>query len=99
MRLYPAGLLLLPHEPIEDCIVSGCHVPTGTRLFINVSKIQHDPRVWTNRDQFCPKRFLTSHKDVDVKGQNFELMPFSNGRRMCPGTNLVLQIMHLNYPS
>lgn len=46
-------------------------------------------------DQFCPQRFLTSHKDVDVKGQYFELIPFSSGRTMCPGANLALQIMQL----
>ncbi|KAK6256670.1 hypothetical protein QUC31_000129 [Theobroma cacao] len=46
LRLYPAGPLSLPHESMEDCIVSGYHIPAGTRLLINVYKIHRDPRVW-----------------------------------------------------
>nr|GFB75424.1 cytochrome P450 CYP82D47-like [Tanacetum cinerariifolium] len=29
-------------------------------------------------------RFLTCKKEVDVRGQHFELIPFSSGRRICP---------------
>ncbi|KAH9687339.1 Xanthotoxin 5-hydroxylase CYP82C4 [Citrus sinensis] len=49
--------------------------------------------------KFQPKRFLTRHKDIDVKGQNFELLPFSSGRRMCPGVSFALQIMQLTLAS
>lgn len=94
MRLYPAAPLSLPHESIGDCTVSGYHVPAGTRLMFNLSKIQRDPSVWIDPDEFRPERFL-SDLDVDLKGQNFELIPFGSGRRMCPGINLALQAMQL----
>ncbi|KAD2805868.1 hypothetical protein E3N88_39245 [Mikania micrantha] len=45
--------------------------------------------------EFKPERFLTSHKDVDVKGKHFELLPFGSGRRMCPAITFVLQILPL----
>ncbi|KAE8674537.1 hypothetical protein F3Y22_tig00111745pilonHSYRG00059 [Hibiscus syriacus] len=45
--------------------------------------------------EFLPERFLTTHKDVDVRGQHFELMPFGSGRRSCPGTSFALQMLHL----
>ncbi|GLT58099.1 hypothetical protein SLA2020_310210 [Shorea laevis] len=93
MRLYPAGPLSVPHESMEDCTVSGYHIPAGTRLFINIYKIHHDPKVWSDPYEFQPQRFLTSHKNVDVRGQNFELIPFSSGRRMCPGVTFALQVM------
>ena len=32
-------------------------------------------------------------KDIDVKGQNFELLPFGFGRRMCLGYNLGLKVV------
>ncbi|KAL4387371.1 hypothetical protein GQ457_09G008610 [Hibiscus cannabinus] len=38
---------------------------------------------------------MTTHKDVDVRGQNFELILFSSGRRMCPGVSFALQILQL----
>ena len=93
MRLYPAGPLLIPHESIEDCTVSGYHVPAGTRLLVNVWKLQHDPRVWEEPYKFKPERFLTTHKDIDVRGQNMELLPFGSGRRICLGVSLSLQTM------
>ncbi|KAJ6722503.1 CYTOCHROME P450 FAMILY PROTEIN [Salix koriyanagi] len=95
LRLYPAGPLLGPREAMEDCQVAGYHVPAGTRLIVNVWKIQRDPRVWTNPSAFLPERFLTSHADVDVRGQQFELIPFGSGRRSCPGVSFALQVLHL----
>ncbi|KAL9348750.1 hypothetical protein Peur_060116 [Populus x canadensis] len=95
LRLYPAGPLLGPREAMEDCKVAGYHVPAGTRLIVNVWKIQRDPRVWTNPSAFLPERFLTSHGDVDVRGQQFELIPFGSGRRSCPGVSFALQVLHL----
>lgn len=95
LRLYPVGPLSLPHESMQDCTVGGYHVPSGTRLLTNISKLQRDPLLYSNPLEFCPERFLTTHKDIDVKGQHFELIPFGAGRRMCPGLSFGLQIMQL----
>ncbi|XP_057973718.1 cytochrome P450 CYP82D47-like [Malania oleifera] len=94
LRLYPAAPLGAPHESIEDCTVGDHHVPVGTRLVVNLWKVHRDPQVWPNPDEFRPERFLTTHKDVDLKGQHFELIPFGSGRRMCPGVSFALQVMH-----
>ncbi|EEF52498.1 cytochrome P450, putative [Ricinus communis] len=94
-RLYPAVPLLLPHEAMEECTVNGYHIPAGTRLIINVSKVHEDPSVWLNPQEFQPERFLTSHKDVDFRGQNFDLIPFGSGRRKCPGILFALQVLSL----
>nr|AYM55610.1 cytochrome p450 [Croton stellatopilosus] len=95
LRLYPAGPLSIPHESMEDCTVGDYHIPSGTRLLINIWKIQRDPRVWSDPCEFRPERFLTTHKTIDVRGQNFEFIPFSSGRRMCPGISFALQMLHL----
>ncbi|KAJ7966682.1 Cytochrome P450 [Quillaja saponaria] len=95
MRLYPAAPISVPHESNEDCTVGGYHVPMGTRLIVNLAKIHRDPRVWADPLEFRPERFLTSHKGIDVRGQNFELIPFGSGRRMCPGISFALQVMEL----
>ncbi|XP_059636498.1 cytochrome P450 CYP82D47-like [Cornus florida] len=99
LRLYPAAPLSVPHESMEDCIVGGYHIPKGTRLLVNLWKVHRDPHVWLDPNEFRPERFLTSHKDVDVKGQHFELIPFGSGRRMCPGISLSLQVMQFTLAS
>ncbi|KAK3231508.1 hypothetical protein Dsin_003389 [Dipteronia sinensis] len=99
MRLYPAAPLSVPHESTEDCIVSGYHVPAQTRLFVNLWKIQRDPAVWSDPCEFQPERFLSTHKDFDVRGQNYEYIPFSSGRRMCPGVSFALQVLQLTLAS
>ncbi|XVF85205.1 hypothetical protein PTKIN_Ptkin17bG0099300 [Pterospermum kingtungense] len=99
LRLYPAGPLAVPHESMEDCFVSGYHIPAGTRLLTNLYKIHRDPRVWSHPSEFQPERFLTTYKDFDVRGQNFELIPFGSGRRMCPGVSFALQVLELTLAS
>ncbi|KAK3231504.1 hypothetical protein Dsin_003385 [Dipteronia sinensis] len=99
LRLYPAGPLSVPHESMEDCTVSGYHVPARTRLLVNLWRIQRDPAVWSDPCEFKPERFLTTHKDFDVRGNNHEYTPFSSGRRMCPGVSFALQVLQLTLAS
>ncbi|MBA0625611.1 hypothetical protein Godav_003393 [Gossypium davidsonii] len=95
LHLYPAAPLSVMHESIEDCTINGYHVSTGTWLIINLQKIHRDPFIWENPFEFRPERFMTTHKNIDVRGHNFELIPFGSGRRMCPGVSFALQIMQL----
>ena len=52
-----------------------------------------DRQVWPDPLEFHPERFLTTHKDCDVGGQNFKLLPFGTGRRICLGISFALQAM------
>ncbi|XP_022138438.1 cytochrome P450 CYP82D47-like [Momordica charantia] len=95
LRLYPPAPLLAPHESIEDCTAVGYYIPNGTRLIVNVKKLQRDPFVWEDPCEFRPERFLTSQNNFDVRGQSPQFIPFGNGRRMCPGISFALQVIHL----
>ncbi|XP_047339075.1 cytochrome P450 93A3-like [Impatiens glandulifera] len=94
LRLHPTGPLIV-RESNESCQVHDYHIPTKTRLFVNVWAIGRDPRHWVNPLEFKPERFLGEEgkKQIDVRGQHFELLPFGSGRRGCPGTSLALQVV------
>ncbi|PHU01798.1 hypothetical protein BC332_31585 [Capsicum chinense] len=95
LRLYPPAPLLEPHESVEDCIVQGYHIPKGTRLWVNTMKLHRDPKIWSNPDTFDPERFLTSQAVVDVRGQQYEFIPFGSARRSCLGITYATQVTHL----
>ncbi|GLJ31856.1 hypothetical protein SUGI_0640980 [Cryptomeria japonica] len=93
LRLHPPVPLLVPHESMEGCSVEGYFIPPKTRLFVNVWTIGRDENVWVDAHQFKPERFMGSNKDV--KGQDFDLLPFGTGRRGCPGISMGLSISEL----
>ncbi|KAF7845595.1 cytochrome P450 82G1-like [Senna tora] len=97
LRLYPPAPLTGIREAMQDCSLAGYHVPKGTRLLVNIWKIQRDPQIWSNPNEFQPERFLKDpHQHLEFKsGMNFEYIPFSFGRRSCPGMNFGLQVINL----
>jgi len=99
LRLYPPCPLLTPRELRENCTLSGYNVKKRTRLISNLWKIHTDSNVWEDPLKFKPERFLTTHKDIDIRGYDFELLPFGSGRRICPGIYFSLQMVHLTLAS
>ncbi|XP_059432652.1 cytochrome P450 71AU50-like, partial [Corylus avellana] len=92
-RLHPIAPLLLPHEATEDCTINGFHIPHKSRVMINVWTIGRDPSVWSDAEKFCLERFVGSN--IDVRGRDFQLIPFGSGRRGCPGMQLGLTVVRL----
>jgi cytochrome P450 len=93
LRLHPVAPLLLPHEAMEDCMINGFHIPKKSRVIINAWAIGRDPSVWSDAENFFPERFVGS--DIDVRGRDFQLIPFGSGRRVCPGMQLGLTVVRL----
>lgn len=89
LRLHPVAPLLVPHESMEDTTIDGYYIPKKSRILVNVWAIGRDPDVWSNNvEEFFPERFIDSN--IDLRGHDFELIPFGAGRRMCPGMKLGL---------
>ncbi|CAN7102133.1 unnamed protein product, partial [Brassica rapa subsp. narinosa] len=82
-RLHPVAPLLLPREVISEFQINGYTIQPKTHLHVNVWAIGRDPDTWKDPETFLPERFMDSN--IDAKGQNFELLTFGSGRRMCPG--------------
>lgn len=91
MRLHPVAPFLVPRVAREDCEVAGYDIPKGTRVLVNVWTIGRDPNLWENPNEFYPERFIG--KSIDVRGHDFQLLPFGAGRRMCPGYSLGLKVI------
>ncbi|KAG0624183.1 hypothetical protein M758_3G229800 [Ceratodon purpureus] len=93
-RLHPVGPLLVPHESTDDCEVAGYRIPAGTRLYVNIWAIGRNPNAWDRPLEFDPERFMSGPDvNIDIKGQDFRLLPFGSGRRGCPGIPLGMLIV------
>ncbi|XP_021720167.1 cytochrome P450 71A3-like [Chenopodium quinoa] len=88
LRLHPPIPLLVPREATQDVRINGYEIAARTLVFVNVWAIQRDPITWQEPEEFRPDRFL--HSSIDFKGQDFELIPFGGGRRICPGISFTI---------
>ena len=94
MRLHPVAPMLAPRLSREDASIGGYDIPAGTRVLVSVWSIGRDQELWNAPEEFMPERFLGS--ELDVKGQDYELLPFGSGRRMCPGYSLGLKVIQVS---
>ncbi|XP_026389058.1 (S)-N-methylcoclaurine 3'-hydroxylase isozyme 1-like [Papaver somniferum] len=97
LRLHPATPLLLPRRALETCKVLNYIIPKECQIMVNAWGIGRDPKRWTDPLKFSPERFLNS--SIDFKGNDFELIPFGAGRRICPGVPLATQFISLIVPT
>ncbi|CAI9102006.1 OLC1v1000189C2 [Oldenlandia corymbosa var. corymbosa] len=96
LRLYSPVPLLLPRYTMENCTIDGYEIPRNTLVYVNGWAIARDPKYYENPHEFFPDRFLEgkNHK-IDITGQEFELIPFGSGRRICPGSSMGLLTVEL----
>ncbi|XP_057520076.1 geraniol 8-hydroxylase-like [Amaranthus tricolor] len=92
-RLHPAVPFLVPRRVHKDVRLFGYTVPKNAQVLVNVWAIGRDPDLWERPNSFEPERFMGS--EIDVKGRDFELIPFGAGRRICPGMPLAIRMIHL----
>ncbi|KAK9065789.1 hypothetical protein SSX86_015190 [Deinandra increscens subsp. villosa] len=92
LRLHPTAPLIL-RSSTQDCIVGSYRIAANTTTLVNVWSLGRDPFHWESPLEFMPERF--EEKQLDVRGQHFQLLPFGSGRRMCPGTSLGLLMVHV----
>ncbi|KAM6562356.1 hypothetical protein CsatB_022354 [Cannabis sativa] len=92
LRLHPPSPMLL-RETISHFTINGYQIMPKTLLQVNVWAIGRDPNSWKDPEEFIPERFLDSF--IDFKGQQFELLPFGSGRRMCPAIHMGTTIIEV----
>ncbi|KAG8184198.1 hypothetical protein JTE90_015562 [Oedothorax gibbosus] len=81
----------------KDTTVRGFNIPKGTTVMENLYHAHHDPKLWSNPKTFMPERFLSEDGQKVIKSPN--LMPFSVGKRACPGDVLANMEVFLYFVS
>ncbi|MCE0481059.1 hypothetical protein HAX54_038456 [Datura stramonium] len=67
------------------------HIKIMILVLVNVWEIGRNSTLWEDPLVFKPERFWNSN--LDMRGQDFELIPFGAGRRMCPGISLASKMV------
>ncbi|KAG8197710.1 hypothetical protein JTE90_001634 [Oedothorax gibbosus] len=91
----------------EDTEVGGYDVPAGYTTIANIHAVHNDPDYWDEPEIFKPERFLSADGKEVVKNECW--IPFSMGKRACPGETLanvevflyatsLLQKFHIKFP-
>ncbi|KAK4477492.1 hypothetical protein RD792_016718 [Penstemon davidsonii] len=91
LRIHPPVPFLIPRRVDQDVEVCGYTVPKNSQVFVNCWAIGRDPEIWPNPLEFKPERFFDT--EVDMRGRDFELIPFGAGRRICPGLPLAIRMV------
>ncbi|NXA34500.1 CP2CL protein, partial [Eudromia elegans] len=77
--------LSLPHSVNKDTRLRDYVLPKGTTIYPLLSSVLHDSKEFANPKEFNPRHFLNANGTF--KKSDF-FMPFSAGKRICPGEGL-----------
>ncbi|XP_008788561.1 p-coumarate 3-hydroxylase-like [Phoenix dactylifera] len=91
LRLHPPTPLMLPHKATANVKIGGYDIPKGSNVHVNVWAIARDPQIWKNPLEYWPERF--AEENIDIKGNDFRVLPFGAGRRVCPGAQLGINLV------
>ncbi|XP_060810352.1 cytochrome P450 6B5-like [Amyelois transitella] len=78
--LPPIGFLV--RQCVEDTVlpVGNIKIQKGTKVFVSVYELHHDPKYYANPEVFDPERFASeTPQDSSI------YMPFGKGNRLCVG--------------
>lgn len=89
--LAPLGMV---HSTTEDLEFHGFFIPKNTLVHMNACAVHYDKTYWTNPEKFCPERFLTERGTLRT-GEIPGFLPFSLGKRLCPGAEVAKQTLFL----
>ncbi|XP_015919999.1 cytochrome P450 2J6-like [Parasteatoda tepidariorum] len=97
MRWKSIVPLNVPRYTTADTTIGEYKIPKGTTVMANFWAVHHDPRHWEDPDSFLPERFLEPDRKSIRKSSSY--MPFSVGKRACPGETMAYMEVFLYFVS
>ncbi|PRQ56202.1 putative cytochrome P450 [Rosa chinensis] len=96
LRKHPPTYFSLTHAVTEPTTLAGYDIPTDANVEFYLPGISEDPKLWSDPEKFDPDRFVSGREDADITGvTGVKMMPFSVGRRICPGLSMATVHVHL----
>ena len=83
LRIASVGPYGMPRLASEDLEFHGYFIRKGTSIYPSIYTLHYDPEVFPEPEKFQPERFLSEDGNFFLK--NDSVIPFSVGRRACPG--------------
>ena len=84
--MYPPIPLHFGRYASSKKVIMGKVIPQGSAVMIPTWYIHHDPNTWPDPWKFDPERFYDQKNNAYKSSPN--LIPFSVGKRYCPGQSL-----------
>lgn len=83
LRLYPV-VPFLDRQSVKEYKIPGTDITLekGTRVYIPVIGIHHDPNIYPEPKKYDPQRFS---KDNLINNDKLDFLPFGEGKRNCIG--------------
>ena len=85
---HAASIALITRRAVRYTKIRDYSISKGTRIIINLWRIHSDPAKWKEPSKFHPLRFLNSKGQFVGWKFDLDFVPFSIGRRACPGITL-----------
>ena len=83
LRMASVAPFALPRLASKDFEFHGYMIRKGTSIMPSLYSMHYDPKVFPGPEKFQPERFLSQDGKTVLKHDS--LIPFSVGRRACPG--------------
>ena len=82
----------VPHMCQKDVVFEGYDIKKGSIVFPNMWFIHHDENIWHDPWNFRPERFIDATGELLPTDHELRqaCIPFSIGRRACPGKTLAM---------